>query len=64
MFIFSDLNAMKTRAIRERVIIHEDNFNTNLPVTTTVPDLADDPLGKECVCMRACMCDVLNLACT
>lgn len=39
-----ELNAMKTRPVRDRVLIHEENLHTGLPVTTVVPDLSDHPL--------------------
>ncbi|KAK2168049.1 hypothetical protein LSH36_21g10037 [Paralvinella palmiformis] len=39
-----ELNTMKTRPVRERVLIHEENLHSGLPITTTAPDLSDHPL--------------------
>ena len=39
-----DLNAMECRPTRHMVQINEENLGTDLPVVTTVPDLADHPL--------------------
>lgn len=38
---------MPGRPLKERVVYHEDNLDTDLPVVTTVPDLSDHPLGKS-----------------
>ena len=52
MLYVTELNAMKTRPVRERVLIHEENLHSGLPITTTAPDLSDHPLGKVvCVCV-------------
>ena len=53
---------MKTRPLQGRVLIHEENLHTGLPVTTVVPDLSDHRLGKvvhlcECVCVCVCGCN-------
>ena len=45
-FPFSELNAMPCRPPKERLIYHEENLDTDLPVVTTVPDLADHHLGN------------------
>ena len=37
---------MPCRPIKERVVYHEENLDTDLPIATTVPDLADHPFGK------------------
>lgn len=36
---------MPGRPMKQRIVYHEENIGTNLPVATTVPDLADHPLG-------------------
>ena len=37
---------MEVRPPRQLVKFNEDNTQSDVPVVTTVPDLADHPLGK------------------
>ena len=41
-----DLNALPCRPVRPRVVFEENSSSPDLPTPTTVPDLADHPLGK------------------
>ena len=46
LFVFSvDLNALPCRPVRCRVLFEDQEPPSRLPTVTTVPDLADHPLG-------------------
>ena len=46
LFVFTvDLNALPCRPVRCRVLFEDQEPPSRLPTVTTVPDLADHPLG-------------------
>lgn len=44
--IKTELNQMPGRPLREKVVISNTLCSDNLPTITTVPDVADHPLGN------------------
>lgn len=44
--IETELNQMPGRPLREKVVISNTLCSDNLPTITTVPDIADHPLGN------------------
>jgi len=44
--LFVELNKMPGRPLREKVMVSEEDVVSGLPVVTTVPDIADHPLGN------------------